>query len=58
MVYKKVDPFKFKLAFKYIGSETRIIHNKFVDVLWFKYLLLRAFDCQSAVFDGLITMKV
>ncbi len=43
---------KFKLSFKYIGSETRIIHNnKFVDVLWFKYLLLRAFDCQSAVIN-------
>ncbi len=25
-----------------------LINNKFVDVLWFKYLLLRDFDCQFA----------
>ena len=39
---------------KYAWSETRISQNKFLGVLCmvFKYLLLRAFDGQSAVFNG------
>jgi hypothetical protein len=35
-----------------IIQETRIRRS-----LVFKYLLLRAFDCQSAVFNGWITMR-
>ena len=43
---------------KYVWSETRIIHNKFVDILCLKDLLnIRTFDFQTAIFNRWIKMK-